>query len=104
MVLMVGARVLLAIAFSGAASISASAQVVALTLPPPGASSCGGCHASPGRATTVPPLAGRSAADIVRLMAAFRSGSQPATVMDRIAKGFSETETEAIAAWYASQK
>ncbi len=52
----------------------------------------------------MPPLAGRSAADIVRLMAAFRGGTQPATVMDRIAKGFSEAETEAIAAWYAGQK
>jgi cytochrome subunit of sulfide dehydrogenase len=101
---MVGARALLALAFAGSASMPASAQVVALTLPPPGASSCGGCHAPPGGATTVPPLAGRSAADIVKLMAAFRNGSQPATVMDRIAKGFSETETEAIAAWYAGQK
>jgi cytochrome subunit of sulfide dehydrogenase len=102
--IMVGARTLLALVFAGTASLSASAQVVALTLPPPGASSCGGCHAPPGGATTVPPLAGRSAADIVKLMAAFRSGAQPATVMDRIAKGFSEAETEAIAAWYAGQK
>ena len=98
------ARALLALVLAGTASLSVSAQVVALTLPPPGASSCGGCHAPPGGATTVPPLAGRSVEDIIRLMAAFRSGSQPSTVMDRIAKGFSEAETEAIAAWYASQK
>jgi cytochrome subunit of sulfide dehydrogenase len=101
---MVGARALLALIMAGSASLPGSAQVVALTLSPPGASSCGGCHAPPGGATTVPPLAGRSAADIIKLMAAFRSGSQPSTVMDRIAKGFSEAETEAIAAWYASQK
>ncbi len=101
---MVGARALLALAFAGTASPSASAQVVALTLSPPGASSCGGCHAPPGGATTVPPLHGRNAADIIKLMAAFRSGSQPSTVMDRIAKGFSEAETEAIAVWYAGQK
>ena len=35
---------------------------------------------------------------------AFRSGTKPATVMDRIAKGFSHDETVAIAAWWAGQK
>jgi sulfide dehydrogenase cytochrome subunit len=34
----------------------------------------------------------------------FRTGQRPATVMDRIAKGFSDAETAAIAEWYAGQK
>jgi cytochrome c553 len=37
-------------------------------------------------------------------MRAFRSGQAPSTVMDRIAKGFSDAEIEAIAAWYATQR
>ena len=37
-------------------------------------------------------------------MLAFRSGAQPATVMDRIAKGFSDEEIRAIAAWFAAQR
>ena len=37
-------------------------------------------------------------------MQEFRAGSAPATVMDRIAKGFSDDETAAIAAWFAAQK
>jgi cytochrome c553 len=37
-------------------------------------------------------------------MQAFRDGKRPATVMDRIAKGFSDAEIAAIAAWYAEQK
>ena len=37
-------------------------------------------------------------------MAAFRSGALPATVMDRIAKGFSDEEARAIAVWFAAQK
>ena len=37
-------------------------------------------------------------------MKAFRAGERPATVMDRIAKGFSDDEMRAIAAWYAAQK
>jgi cytochrome c553 len=37
-------------------------------------------------------------------MQEFRSGQRPATVMDRIAKGFTDAETAAIADWYAQQK
>jgi sulfide dehydrogenase cytochrome subunit len=72
---------------------------------PPGASSCAGCHApSAAVGTPVPPLNGRSAAEIVAQMEAFRSGKTQSTVMDRLAKGFSEAEIQAIAAWYAGQK
>ena len=37
-------------------------------------------------------------------MREFRSGARPATVMDRIAKGFTEDETRAIAAWLAGAR
>ncbi len=69
--------------------------------PPPGASSCSGCH---GGMAPLPVLAGRNAVDIVAALDAFRAGTKPATVMDRIAKGFSHDETVAIAAWWAEQK
>ena len=49
-------------------------------------------------------LIGRNAADIVTAMQEFRSGQRPGTVMDRIAKGFTDDEVKAIAAWYAAQK
>ena len=52
----------------------------------------------------VPRIHGRQAAEIIALMNAYRSGAAPATVMDRIAKGFSEAEIEAIGAWFASQQ
>jgi sulfide dehydrogenase cytochrome subunit len=52
----------------------------------------------------VPPLVGRPAGEIVAAMRDFRAGQRPATVMDRIAKGFTEDETAAIAEWYAGQK
>jgi sulfide dehydrogenase cytochrome subunit len=72
---------------------------------PPGASSCSGCHpASAAVQTPVSRLVGRPAAEIVAAMQAFRTGQLPATVMDRIAKGFSEAEIASIAAWYAAQK
>jgi len=50
------------------------------------------------------PIRGGKADEIVAAMAEFRSGARPATVMDRIAKGFTEDETRAIALWLAEQK
>jgi len=79
--------------------------VAAAPEPPPGASSCSGCHAArPGVDTAVPGLAGRKAADMVAQMQAFKAGQKASTVMDRIAKGLTDAEIEAIAAWYAQQK
>jgi sulfide dehydrogenase cytochrome subunit len=48
-------------------------------------------------------LDGRPAAEIAAALAEYRSGARPASVMGRIAKGFSEGESEAIAAYLASQ-
>ena len=72
--------------------------------PPPGATMCSGCHAPADKATVVPLLRGRDAGDLVTAMNAFRSGERKATVMDRIAKGFTPAETQAIAQWLAAQK
>jgi cytochrome subunit of sulfide dehydrogenase len=93
-------------------SIAAAAVLASITTavaaspePPVGAASCSGCHsARSGIETTVPRLMGRNAEEIVGQMRAFRSGQRAATVMDRIAKGYSDAEVEAIAAWYAAQK
>lgn len=72
---------------------------------PPGAASCSGCHATnTGVQTPVPPLKGRSQADIADAMTEYKSGKRAGTIMDRIAKGFSDEEIRAIAAWYAGQK
>jgi cytochrome subunit of sulfide dehydrogenase len=72
---------------------------------PPGAASCSGCHpsANVNAETPVPRLAGSEAGAIVAAMQAFRNGQRAATVMDRIARGFSDHEVEAIAAWFATQ-
>jgi cytochrome subunit of sulfide dehydrogenase len=90
---------------SGLVAVSLAAAQAASPAPPAGASSCTGCHpVNAGVETSVPRLAGRDAADIVTAMEAFRSGQKPATVMDRIAKGFAVEEIQAIAAWYAAQR
>jgi cytochrome c553 len=87
----------------GIALIAAAA--VAAADPPVGAASCSGCHPTSTRvATPVPRLAGMDRAAIVRAMHDFRSGQRAGTVMDRIAKGFTDAEIEAIAAWLAAQR
>jgi sulfide dehydrogenase cytochrome subunit len=87
--------VLLAVA-SGAAAMAA---------PPPGAASCSGCHAVRDNASpAIPGIGGRAADETFAAMVAFRDGTRPATVMNRIAKGFSDDELRAIAAWVATQK
>lgn len=68
---------------------------------PPGASACFGCH-SPARANAaIPTLRGRDPVEVATLLRAFREGTLPATVMDRLARGFNEAESRAIAAWVA---
>lgn len=86
--------------FSGGSGLAA-APVNA----PPGAASCSGCHPAKKSADTpVPRLVGRDAGAIVSAMQAFKTGEMSATVMDRIAKGFTNDEIKAIADWYAAQK
>ncbi|MBR0667442.1 cytochrome C [Roseomonas hellenica] len=66
---------------------------------PPGASGCFGCH-SPTRAdAAIPSLRGRDPAEVATLLRAFREGTRPSTVMDRLARGFTEAESRTIAAW-----
>jgi cytochrome subunit of sulfide dehydrogenase len=87
------------------AIISIAAAAVTSAEPPAGAASCSGCHPSSARLSSpVPRLAGMDRAAIVKAMQDFRSGQRAGTVMDRIAKGFTDDEVAAIAAWYATQK
>jgi cytochrome c553 len=83
----------------------AAAGTAAAADAPRGATSCSGCHAvKAGIDTPLKSLKGRKAVEIVDAMAAFKSDRQPATVMNRIAKGFSDSEIAAIAEWWAEQQ
>lgn len=73
--------------------------------PPPGAAACSGCHPASARvASPVPRLAGLDRGAILRALQEFRAGTRAATVMDRIARGFTDAEIQAIAGWYAAQR
>jgi cytochrome c553 len=69
------------------------------------AAGCAACHGTNGavRGDTVKPLAGAPADKIIAAFNAFKSGAQPATVMHQIAKGYSDDQLRAMAAFFAAQ-
>jgi len=69
------------------------------------AAACASCHGTNGVSQPgMPHLAGRDRSEIVRLLEDFRSGKRPATVMHQIAKGYSDDQIAAIAAYLSAQK
>ena len=69
------------------------------------ASSCSGCHTNDDKLTTaIPRIRGLPEAAIVQAMQAFRAGQRPATVMDRIAKGYTQDEINQLAAVLGAHK
>lgn len=70
---------------------------------PPGAAACLACHVDGGGGPkdtspdSLPDLGRLSAQAIEDALAAYRSGARAGTVMPRIAKGFTESESRAIA-------
>ena len=95
-------RKLLFMAFALAAIPAAAQDVQGRNL----AAGCAICHGTEGRPVTkdIMPLAGLSSEHVVTQMQAFRDGKRPATVMHQIAKGYTDAQIGAIAAWYAAQK
>lgn len=79
--------------------LATAAPAIAQSIAPAGASSCSGCHDARIENSAIPPLNGRPATEIVTAMQAFRAGEREATVMGRIAKGFTDDEIRAIATW-----
>jgi cytochrome c553 len=49
----------------------------------------------------MPRLAGLRADYFVQQMRSFREGTRPATVMQQIARGFDDAQTDALAAFFA---
>lgn len=93
-----GAALAAAFALPSAASAqAANGAILAL--------SCAACHgtggASPG---AIPSLRGRTADYIGTALTEFKTDRRPATVMGRLAKGYSDAEIKALADYFASQK
>ncbi len=68
------------------------------------AATCAACHGTEGRAAqgaSLPGLAGMPAPYLAEQLKGFKSGARPGTLMPQLAKGYSDTQIEQLAAWFA---
>jgi cytochrome subunit of sulfide dehydrogenase len=69
------------------------------------AAACASCHGSDGASVQgMPYLAGQSRTYIVERMHEYRTGKRPSTVMHQIARGYTDEQIEALAAYFSAQK
>ena len=71
------------------------------------AATCANCHGTDGKAvegSQVLSLAGLDKNYLVTQMNAFKTGTRPATVMHQISKGYSASQIDTIATYFAAQK
>ncbi|WIT11058.1 cytochrome C [Paucibacter sediminis] len=67
------------------------------------AATCANCHGTAGVAKgEMKTLAGRKEDELLKLLADFRSGAQPATIMHQIAKGYSEEQLKLVVKHFAA--
>jgi cytochrome c553 len=67
---------------------------------------CAACHGANGAAVggALPALAGQSKDALASSMKAFKAGTRPSTIMQQLAKGYTDEQIESIAAYFAAQK
>ena len=66
------------------------------------AQGCAGCHGQSGAGEgEVPALAGYDRAAFIEVWNQFRADERPATIMNRIARGYTEAEVEALADYFS---
>src|SRR6202171_3565894 len=101
--LLIPAAVAIALA-AGSATVAVGADTSATT----GrdiAASCANCHGTDGRSRgTIASIAGQDKAYLVQQLKDFRDGKRPSTIMQQLAKGYTDEQIEAAAAYLASRK
>lgn len=66
---------------------------------------CLPCHGQNGNSEgAIPSIAGTNEQKIIDTMNAFASGEKPSTVMQRIAKGYSQEDIKALAGYFSKQE
>ena len=67
------------------------------------AATCANCHGTDGRSATteVSSLAGMPKLELVDKLKAFRDGARPATVMQQLARGYSDAQLELVADYFS---
>ena len=68
------------------------------------AANCAACHGTkgePARGSTLAGLAGKPRNELLTSLTQFKEGKKPATVMNQLAKGYSDEELAALADYFA---
>jgi sulfide dehydrogenase cytochrome subunit len=96
--LLSGAALLL---IGGAAHAQSALDVSVLAAP------CANCHGTDGKSNSkIPTIAGRPAATIAGLMKAYKGETPPpgTTIMNRLAKGYTDEQIDALAKFFSEKK
>jgi sulfide dehydrogenase cytochrome subunit len=91
--------------------VAALAAAAFLISPPPAAADsmdplmlanpCAGCHGTDGKSKgAMPTINGKSKKYIADALKNFRDGKKPSTIMQRIAKGYTDAQIDALASVY----
>lgn len=65
---------------------------------------CAGCHGTRGHSSSpMPIIAGLPEAYLKQTLRDYKSGKRPSTIMGRVARGYDDTEIDALASFFASQ-
>ncbi|MDB5957277.1 c-type cytochrome [Ramlibacter sp.] len=70
------------------------------------AANCAQCHGTDGHAASgaaLPSLAGMPRELLLAQLQAFKAGTRPSTIMQQLARGYSDPQLEQLAAWFAAQ-
>ena len=95
--------VLMALLFISVFANSALAETPSATML---ANTCAGCHGTFGSSVgpASPTIAGMSSDYFIETMLAYKKAHRPATIMTRIAKGYTEQEIQLMAEYFSKQK
>jgi sulfide dehydrogenase cytochrome subunit len=66
------------------------------------AATCANCHSAQAhRPGAIPPISARDRDTLLQQLKDFKTGARPATVMQQLARGFTDTQLEQLAAYFA---
>lgn len=69
------------------------------------AATCANCHSVTGKTNNgIPAIAGRQQETLARQLRDFKEGKRQGTVMNQLAKGYTDAQLDAVAEYYAARK
>ena len=70
------------------------------------AANCAQCHGTDGRpvaGSAVPAIAGRPREELAAQLKAFKAGTRSSTIMQQLARGYTDAQLDRLAAYFAAQ-